>query len=79
MSSNIMRELLANKGGLENLEGPLEKPQGGPPDFPEGGGRAWAVAIGCGGLLFGTFGFCNAFGYVSSFDLHARFYVAGYA
>lgn len=33
-------------------------------DFPEGGTRAWAVALGCAGLLFCTFGFANAFGSV---------------
>lgn len=42
-------------------ETPLEKPDQ-QLDFPEGGARAWAVALGCGGLLFSTFGFANAFG-----------------
>jgi hypothetical protein len=44
-------------------------PQGGPQDFPEGGLRAWSVAIGCAGVLFSTFGYVNAFG--SVFLLHA--------
>ena len=38
--------------------------QAGPPAFPEGGVRAWSVAIGCSGVLFSTFGYVNAFGYV---------------
>jgi hypothetical protein len=38
-------------------------PQSGPPPFPEGGLRAWSVAIGCSGVLFSTFGYVNAFGY----------------
>lgn len=33
-------------------------------EFPEGGLRAWSVAIGCSGLLFSTFGYVNAFGFV---------------
>ncbi len=32
--------------------------------FPEGGARAWGVAIGAAGVLFSTFGYANAFGYV---------------
>jgi hypothetical protein len=34
------------------------------PTFPEGGLRAWSVAIGCGGVLFCGFGYVNAFGCV---------------
>lgn len=32
-------------------------------DFPDGGGRAWAVAIGTSAILFCTFGYINSFGY----------------
>lgn len=32
--------------------------------FPEGGARAWGVALGTAGVLFCTFGFANSFGYV---------------
>jgi hypothetical protein len=32
--------------------------------FPEGGMRAWSVALGCGGIVFCTFGYVNSFGYV---------------
>ncbi len=39
-------------------------PQEGPQAFPEGGLRAWSVAIGCSGVLFSTFGYVNAFGYI---------------
>lgn len=49
-----------------SIEGPLDEkapaPQGGQPPFPEGGVRAWSVAIGCAGVLFSTFGYVNAFG-----------------
>lgn len=50
-------------------EQPDEKapgPQGGQSPFPEGGLRAWSVAIGASGVLFSTFGYINAFGYVFS-------------
>lgn len=30
--------------------------------FPEGGAKAWGVAIGSGGMFFCTFGYVNAFG-----------------
>lgn len=30
--------------------------------FPEGGLKAWSVAIGCALVLFSTFGYVNAFG-----------------
>lgn len=33
-----------------------------PAPFPEGGARAWSVAIGAAGVLFCTFGYVNAFG-----------------
>jgi hypothetical protein len=39
-------------------------PQGGSQEFPEGGLRAWSVAIGCSGILFSTFGYVNTFGCV---------------
>lgn len=32
-------------------------------EFPEGGARAWGVALGCAGILFCTFGVNNSFGY----------------
>lgn len=31
-------------------------------DFPDGGAKAWSVAIGAAGILFCTFGYINAFG-----------------
>jgi hypothetical protein len=42
-------------------EKPVEQP---PPHmvFPEGGARAWSVALGTAGVLFCTFGYANAFG-----------------
>lgn len=39
----------------------VEKPQA--PTFPEGGARAWSVALGATGVLFCTFGYNNAYGY----------------
>ena len=30
--------------------------------FPDGGARAWLVALGGGGVMFCTFGYINAFG-----------------
>jgi len=57
-----------------SIEGPLDEkapaPQGGQPPFPEGGVRAWSVAIGCAGVLFSTFGYVNAFGYGPSMRTH---------
>lgn len=35
-----------------------------PPDFPEGGLRAWSVAAGNAGAMFCTFGYINSFGFV---------------
>lgn len=32
-------------------------------EYPEGGARGWAVAIGAATILFSTFGYANAFGY----------------
>jgi hypothetical protein len=32
-------------------------------EFPEGGARAWLVAVGAAGVLFCTSGYINAFGY----------------
>lgn len=44
---------------------PLDTPdqiKGEESDFPEGGARAWSVAIGASGVMFSTFGYVNAFG-----------------
>ena len=49
----------------------VEKPaQELPPHmvFPEGGARAWGVALGTAGVLFSTFGYANAFGSHPSTD-----------
>ena len=35
-------------------------------EYPEGGARGWAVAIGAAAILFSTFGYANAFGYVNT-------------
>ena len=45
-----------------------EKEQAPPPqdDFPEGGIRAWGVVAGAFCVLFCTFGYLNAYGYVCS-------------
>ena len=47
----------------------VPSPQGDAPTFPEGGLRAWSVALGSSGVLFSTFGYVNAFGYVSPLKL----------
>ncbi|KUJ18471.1 MFS general substrate transporter [Mollisia scopiformis] len=47
-----------------SLEKPLEKTSTqNAMEFPEGGLRAWSVAIGAGGVLFSTFGYANALTY----------------
>jgi hypothetical protein len=38
-------------------------------NFPEGGARAWSVAIGAAGVIFCTFGYANAFGYAFLLDI----------
>jgi hypothetical protein len=46
-----------------SLENTIEKtPTQTAMDFPDGGARAWSVAIGAAGVLFCTFGYCNAYG-----------------
>lgn len=46
-----------------SLESPMEKTATQTAmDFPDGGARAWSVAIGAAGVLFCTFGYANAFG-----------------
>ena len=49
----------------------VEKIQGDE-EFPEGGARAWGVALGSGGILFCTFGFANSFGYDNHYWHHLR-------
>jgi hypothetical protein len=38
-------------------------------NYPEGGARAWSVAIGAAGVIFCTFGYANAFGYAFLFNI----------
>ena len=45
----------------QSPEGSIEKRQD-EQTFPEGGARAWGVALGASGILFCTFGFANSFG-----------------
>ena len=61
MAEAVPTEMEVEKTLSSSEDLPAEKPHG-PPDFPEGGGRAWAVALGCSGILFCTFGYINAFG-----------------
>lgn len=37
--------------------------------FPEGGARAWSVAVGATLVLFSTLGYVNSFGYISCFPM----------
>jgi hypothetical protein len=51
------------KGSSERSTEDIPEKQGqGEITFPEGGLRAWLVAIGCALVLFSTFGYVNAFG-----------------
>lgn len=43
---------------------PIEDGAKGPPSFPEGGLRAWSVVAGSFCVLFCTFGYLNAYGYL---------------
>lgn len=48
-----------------SLETPIEKTATERAmEFPDGGAKAWSVAIGAAGVLFCTFGYANAFGCV---------------
>lgn len=50
-----------------SLETPIEKTATERAmEFPDGGAKAWSVAIGAAGVLFCTFGYANAFGCVLS-------------
>ena len=40
----------------------IEKETADETKFPEGGARAWSVALGAGGVMFSTLGYTNAFG-----------------
>jgi hypothetical protein len=52
----------------ESILQPPKAPE--PAPFPDGGARAWMVALGAGGVLFCTFGYVNAFGFVSSWSAY---------
>jgi hypothetical protein len=61
-----VEKTMADQDALSSTQEPsMEKPvQQLPPHmvFPEGGARAWSVALGTAGVLFCTFGYANAFG-----------------
>ncbi len=40
----------------------IEKDTSTETSFPEGGARAWSVAMDTGGVMFSTLGYTNAFG-----------------
>ena len=46
--------------------------------FPEGGLKAWSVAFGAAGVLFCTFGYTNAFGYVQGKSVRLQFEVSNH-
>lgn len=58
----LSREIKEELGGHSTDDSPEKTP--GPPQitFPEGGRQAWLVAIGGALVMFGTFGYVNAFG-----------------
>lgn len=57
------RELDREKGlseqSLEDAQAKAEHPE---VTFPDGGFRAWSVAVGCSLIMFSTFGYVNAYG-----------------
>lgn len=67
LSSSDEKNSLSERDVVPSLDEPsaLEKPSEQLPPhmvFPEGGARAWSVALGTAGVLFCTFGYANAFG-----------------
>ena len=61
MPESVSTETEVEKRVSLSDDPPIEKPLEAP-GFPEGGARAWSVALGCAGILFCTFGYINAFG-----------------
>ena len=62
ISSEVQNETAARmEGPAEHIISP-ESEKASELTFPEEGVRAWSVAIGCGGIMFCTFGYINAFG-----------------
>jgi hypothetical protein len=60
--TNITPDEIKESGDQSTDEAPEKAPQAPQITFPEGGLKAWSVAIGGGLVLFGTFGYVNAFG-----------------
>ena len=55
--------LAEHRKGSDELEDlPAKEDQVPEITFPEGGWRAWSVAVGCALVLFSTFGLVNAYG-----------------
>lgn len=58
-----MSEHPNHSGTTTDTESHAEKDlSSGEVEYPEGGARGWAVAIGAATILFSTFGYANAFG-----------------
>lgn len=48
----------------DDEKAPANAPTPKPPTFAEGGLKAWFAVISCWCVMFSTFGYINAFGYV---------------
>ncbi|CAD6454327.1 5265c8df-1c99-438b-a585-f04aab271371 [Sclerotinia trifoliorum] len=67
VNSDVDIERSVETGEAENeilaaVQSESEKQNAFALDFPDGGARAWSVALGAAGVLFCTFGYINAFG-----------------
>jgi hypothetical protein len=68
LQNNLHNDSLSDAGLAEHAvrKGVLD-------DFPDGGSRAWAVAISASCVVFCTLGYTNSFGYVPPLGLTFSF------
>ncbi|EXJ83522.1 hypothetical protein A1O1_07145 [Capronia coronata CBS 617.96] len=60
---------VANEQGETARSKESESAPASAPEYPEGGGRAWLVVLGCFCVMFYTFGYLNAFGVYETYYL----------